>query len=65
LTRVPWNSGENIKRVLDTGAWGIVVPMVNSRAEAEAVVNAARYAPADSVRSAGYCAANFDTDPAT
>lgn len=22
LVRVPWNTGENIKRVLDTGAWG-------------------------------------------
>src|ERR1044071_7737059 len=43
LVRVPWNNGENIKRVLDIGAWGIVVPMVNSRAEAEAVVEAARY----------------------
>ena len=31
LARVPWNTGENIKRVLDTGAYGIVVPMVNSR----------------------------------
>src|SRR5580704_441198 len=45
LARVPWNTAENIKRVLDTGAYGIVVPMVNSRAEAEAVVAAARYAP--------------------
>src|SRR5213075_880813 len=45
LARVPINSVENIKRVLDTGAYGIVVPMVNSRAEAEAVVAAARYAP--------------------
>ena len=42
LVRILWNSGENIKRVLDIGAWGIVVPMVNSRAEAEAVVEAAR-----------------------
>jgi 4-hydroxy-2-oxoheptanedioate aldolase len=45
LARVPWNTGENIKRVLDTGAWGVVVPMVNSRAEAEAVVAGARYQP--------------------
>jgi hypothetical protein len=45
LTRIPINNVENIKRVLDTGAWGIVVPMVNSRAEAEAVVEAARYRP--------------------
>src|SRR5438445_313112 len=41
LARVPWNTGENIKRVLDTGAYGIVVPMVNSRAEAEAAGRAA------------------------
>lgn len=45
LVRVPSNTSENIKRVLDCGAWGVVVPMVNSRAEAEAVVAAARYAP--------------------
>jgi 4-hydroxy-2-oxoheptanedioate aldolase len=66
LARVPWNTGENIKRVLDTGAWGIVVPMVNSRAEAEAAVAAARYAPLGSRSIGGQLhAANFDTDPAT
>jgi 4-hydroxy-2-oxoheptanedioate aldolase len=66
LVRVPWNTGENIKRVLDTGAWGVIVPMVNSRAEAEAVVNAARYAP-EGQRSVGgnLHAANFGTDAAT
>src|SRR5258705_6145670 len=36
LARVPWNTGENLKRVLDTGAYGIVVPMVNSRAQGAA-----------------------------
>src|SRR6266852_2028049 len=66
LARVPWNHGENIKRVLDTGAWGIVVPMVNSRAEAEAAVAAARYAPLGGRTIGGTLhAANFDTDPAT
>jgi 4-hydroxy-2-oxoheptanedioate aldolase len=45
MVRIPWNTGENIKRVLDAGAWGIVVPMVNSRAEAEAAVAAAKYPP--------------------
>jgi 4-hydroxy-2-oxoheptanedioate aldolase len=45
LVRIPWNTGENIKRVLDSGAWGIVVPMVNSRAEAEAAVEAAKFPP--------------------
>src|SRR6266704_847866 len=66
LARVPWNTGENIKRVLDTGAYGIVVPMVNSRAEAEAVVRAARYQPLGERSIGGQLhAANFDTDPAS
>jgi len=66
LARVPWNHGENIKRVLDTGAWGIVVPMVNSRAEAEAAIAAARYAPLGTRSIGGQLhAVNFQTDPAT
>lgn len=66
LARIPWNTGENIKRVLDTGAWGIVVPMVNSRAEAEAAVSGARYQPLGTRSVGGQLhAANFDTDPAT
>ncbi len=66
FARVPWNNGENIKRVLDNGAWGIIVPMVNSRAEAGAAVAAARYAP-QGERSVGgqLHAVSFDTDPAT
>jgi 2-keto-3-deoxy-L-rhamnonate aldolase RhmA len=66
LARVPWNTGENIKRVLDTGAWGIVVPMVNSRAEAEAAVAAARYAPLGARSIGGQLhAANYETDAGT
>ena len=66
LARVPWNTGENIKRVLDNGAFGVVVPMVNSRADAEAVVNAARYAPIGNRSIGGQLhAANFETDPST
>jgi 4-hydroxy-2-oxoheptanedioate aldolase len=66
LARVPWNTGENIKRVLDTGAYGIVVPMVNSKAEAEAVVDAARYAPLGNRSIGGQLhAANFETDAST
>lgn len=52
MVRIPWNTGENIKRVLDAGAWGIVVPMVNSREEAELAVSAAKYPPAGT-RSVG------------
>ncbi|MBU6401138.1 MAG: 2-dehydro-3-deoxyglucarate aldolase [Verrucomicrobia bacterium] len=66
LARPPWNTAENIKRVLDNGAWGVVLPMVNSRAEAEAAVDAARYKPLGNRSVGGQLhAASFDTDPAT
>jgi 4-hydroxy-2-oxoheptanedioate aldolase len=52
MVRIPWNSEENVKRVLDAGAWGIVFPMVNTREEAELAVRAARYYPAGN-RSVG------------
>jgi 4-hydroxy-2-oxoheptanedioate aldolase len=45
LARVPSNRHDHIKRALDNGAQGIVVPMVNSREEAQAAVAAARYPP--------------------
>ena len=62
LLRVPSNSIENIKRALDTGAWGVIVPMVNSKPEAEAVVSAARYAPLGDRSVGGILhAATFDT----
>jgi 4-hydroxy-2-oxoheptanedioate aldolase len=62
LARVPCGSHDHIKRVLDTGAHGIVVPMVNSRAEAEAAVAATKYPPVGN-RSVGGSvhALNFDT----
>jgi 4-hydroxy-2-oxoheptanedioate aldolase len=45
LARVPSNRHDHIKRVLDNGAHGIVVPMVNTRQEALAAVAAAKYPP--------------------
>src|SRR5712691_7506348 len=45
LARVPANRHDHIKRVLDNGAMGVVVPMVNSRTEAEAAVSACLYPP--------------------
>src|SRR5688572_11307023 len=66
LPRIPWNTAENIKRVLDTGAYGIVVPMVNSKNEAEAAVAGARYAPLGNRSIGGQLhAANFETDAST
>ena len=45
LVRVAWNRPEEIGRVLDAGAEGVIVPMVESAAEARAAVAAVRYAP--------------------
>lgn len=45
LCRVPTNEAGIIGRVLDAGAAGVIVPMVNDAADAEAAVRAARYAP--------------------
>lgn len=45
LARVPWNDPVRIKRLLDTGPAGLVVPMVESAAEARDAVAAMRYPP--------------------
>lgn len=45
VVRVAHGGVENIKRALDAGAWGIIAPMVNSRADAEAVISAAKFPP--------------------
>jgi 4-hydroxy-2-oxoheptanedioate aldolase len=43
--RTPENNPKRILRYLDIGAMGIIVPEVNNKDEAEAVVRAVRYAP--------------------
>ena len=45
MVRIPANSVEWFKWTLDAGAWGVVVPMVNSREEAQRVVEYAKYPP--------------------
>lgn len=45
LVRVPWLDAARIMRVADLGAAGVVVPMVNTAAEAEQAVAAIRYPP--------------------
>lgn len=52
IVRVPWNEPAMIGRVLDAGAYGVIIPMVNTAAEAAAAVAACRYAPQGS-RSMG------------
>lgn len=45
LVRPDWNDTVQIKRILDLGAQGLVIPMVQNVAEAEAAVAATRYPP--------------------
>jgi 4-hydroxy-2-oxoheptanedioate aldolase len=52
LVRVPWNEPGIIGRVLDAGALGVIIPMVNSPEEARQAVAACRYPP-DGARSFG------------
>lgn len=52
IVRVAWNDPALIKRALDAGAYGVVIPMVNSASEAERAVQASRYPPVG-VRSYG------------
>ena len=61
LARVPQGSHDYIKRVLDAGAHGIVVPMVNTVEQARAAIAAAKYPP-EGNRSLGGTlhAMNFD-----
>src|SRR5271170_3835436 len=58
LVRVPRNEPGIIGKSLDAGAWGVIVPMVNSRQEAEEAVAACRYAPVG-IRSYGPLRANL------
>ncbi len=52
FVRVPWNAPDAIMKALDAGAYGVIVPMVNSVHEARAAVAACRYPP-DGIRSFG------------
>src|SRR5690606_29587399 len=65
LARVPKGNHDYIKRVLDAGAWGIVVPMVDTVEQARIAVDAAKYPPTGN-RSlgGGLHAINFDTSAA-
>lgn len=60
IVRVQWNDPAIMKRVLDLGAYGVMVPWIGGRADAEAAVRATRYPPdgtrgiAGSHRAGGY-----------
>ncbi len=56
LIRALWNDPGLIGQALDAGASAVIAPMVNTRAEAEALVRAAKYAPLGSRSWGGYTA---------
>ena len=59
MVRVPWNEPSVIMRALDAGAYGIVCPMVNTVAEAEALVSAGRYPPLGARSNGPFRASQF------
>lgn len=58
IVRVPWNEPGIIGKMLDAGAMGVIIPMVNSVEEAEAAVRACRYFP-QGARSYGPTRASY------
>lgn len=61
LARVPQGSHDHIKRVLDAGAFGIVVPMVDTVEQAQTAIRAAKYPPTGNRSLGGSLSAlNFD-----
>jgi 2-dehydro-3-deoxyglucarate aldolase/4-hydroxy-2-oxoheptanedioate aldolase len=60
IVRAPWNDLVWIKRILDAGAYGVMIPSVNTREQAVAAVAACKYPPlgvrgiAGSPRAAGF-----------
>ena len=52
IVRVQWNDPVVIKRALDIGAYGVLVPWVNNKGEAQAAVAACKYPP-EGIRGIG------------
>ena len=62
IIRPQWNDMVVVKRVLDLGAYGVLLPWVNSKEEAEYAVRICKYPPAG-IRGCGpRRAATFDPD---
>ncbi len=45
MCRVPWNDPTWIMKLLDAGSYGLICPMINTKAEAEQFVSFGRYPP--------------------
>ena len=67
VVRVAWNDPAPIMRALDLGAYGIIVPLVNTAEEAALAVSACRYPPigmrsSGPIRAMHYGGANYFTE---
>jgi 4-hydroxy-2-oxoheptanedioate aldolase len=66
FVRPAWNESSQIQRVLDLGAYGIIVPVVNTVEDARAVVRDARFFPlGERSRGGGRANLAFETDANT
>jgi 4-hydroxy-2-oxoheptanedioate aldolase len=45
LARVPWNDPAHLMKILDAGVYGVICPMISTREQAEALVQACKYPP--------------------
>jgi len=45
LARVTWNDPALLMKILDAGVYGVICPMISSREQAEALVQACKYPP--------------------
>ena len=62
VIRVPWNDPVYLKRVLDIGVSGVMVPMIDTAREAESLVDSLRYPPDGSRGIASGRASNYGID---
>ncbi|MCY3752568.1 MAG: aldolase/citrate lyase family protein [Alphaproteobacteria bacterium] len=64
MARVPWLEPGIIQKLLDAGSYGIICPMINTRAECELLVACCNYAPKGSrsfgpIRAVMYAGADY------
>lgn len=62
VIRVPWNDPVYLKRVLDVGVSGVMVPMIDTAEEAESLVESLRYPPEGTRGIASGRASNYGED---
>lgn len=62
VIRVPWNDPVYIKRVLDIGVSGVMVPMIDNADEARSLVDSVRYPPEGTRGIASGRASSYGSD---